>query len=66
MMEDSFVVGDQVQLKSGGHAMTIEEIDGNNISCVWFEGKTLHRDSFVSATLKRYVRPAVGVRLTRG
>jgi len=64
-MSDSFIVGDVVQLKSGGVKMTIEEIDGNDISCVWFEGKNSHRQTFVSATLKKYVPSPVGVRVTR-
>jgi uncharacterized protein YodC (DUF2158 family) len=66
MMEDTFVVGDVVQLKSGGEAMTIEEIDDDDISCVWFEGKRVERATFVAATLKKYVRPSVGVTLSRG
>ena len=65
-MGDSFVVGDVVQLKSGGEAMTIEEIDSDDISCVWFEGKRTQRGTFVAATLKKYVQPPVGVSLTRG
>jgi uncharacterized protein YodC (DUF2158 family) len=66
MMEDVFVVSDVVQLKSGGEAMTIEEIDGDDVSCVWFEGKRIQRATFVAATLKKYVRPPVGISLTRG
>ena len=65
-MEDAFVVGDVVQLKSGGEAMTIEEIDDDDISCVWFEGKRVQRATFVAATLKKYVRSPVGVSVTRG
>jgi len=65
-MGEGFAVGDVVQLKSGGEAMTIEEMDGDDISCVWFEGKRIQRATFVAATLKKYVRPPVGVSLTRG
>lgn len=64
-MAEEFVVGDVVQLKSGGESMTIEEIDRDEISCVWFEGKNVKRDSFAAATLKKY--KAVGsVRLMSG
>jgi len=64
-MSNSFSVGDIVQLKSGGQPMTVEEVDGSDISCVWFEGKNAHRQTFVAATLKPYKRPAAGVRVTR-
>ncbi|WP_353176170.1 DUF2158 domain-containing protein [Salinisphaera sp. T5B8] len=56
-MSESFKAGDVVQLKSGGVPMTVEEVEGENISCVWFEGKKSHRQTFVSATLKKF-RPA--------
>jgi len=62
-MSEDFVVGDVVRLKSGGESMTIEEIDGDDISCVWFEKKNLQRQTFGSATLKKYVRPPIGVML---
>lgn len=65
-MESPFVVGDVVQLNSGGEAMTIEEIDGDDVFCVWFEGKRVERATFVAATLKKHVRPQVGVSLSRG
>ncbi len=64
-MSESFSVGDVVQLKSGGEPMTVEEVDGNDISCVWFEGKQPHRQQFVAATLKHYQRPGVGVHVGR-
>lgn len=32
-----FSIGDRVRLKSGGPVMTIEEISGDDISCVWFD-----------------------------
>ena len=31
-----FKVGDVVQLKSGGPWMTVEDVKGENIHCVWF------------------------------
>ena len=32
-----FNIGDRTRLKSGGPLMTITEINGNIITCVWFE-----------------------------
>jgi uncharacterized protein YodC (DUF2158 family) len=64
-MSEAFSVGDVVQLKSGGESMTVEGVDGDDISCVWFEGKKIHRQEFVAATLKVYQLPAVGVRVSR-
>lgn len=64
-MADSFSVGDVVQLKSGGESMTIEEVDGDNISCVWFDGKKLQRQTCGAGTLKPYVRPSMGVQVSR-
>lgn len=47
--------------------MTVEEINGNEVGCVWQEGKQFHRQVFVAATLKPYERPGLGsIRLTRG
>lgn len=32
----SFRVGDVVQLKSGGPAMTVTEVNGTDVTCSWF------------------------------
>jgi uncharacterized protein YodC (DUF2158 family) len=64
-MTDTFVVGDVVQLKSGGQSMTVEEVDGADVSCVWFDGKNRLRHTFDAATLKTYVRPAAGFSVSR-
>ena len=52
-MAEEFVVGDVVQLKSGGSWMTIEKLNRDGVSCVWFEGENLNRDSFSSDDLQR-------------
>lgn len=58
-----FKVGDVVQLKSGGSAMTIEafadpkvyEDADKCVSCVWFDSENrLQRDNFLTDTLKKY------------
>lgn len=64
-MSQSFAVGDIVQLKSGGEPMTVEELNGNEVTCVWSESKKLQRQVFVAATLKPYQRPTMGVRVSR-
>ena len=64
-MSWSFSVGDVVQLRSGGERMTVEDVDGDDISCVWFEGNSLRRQTFGAGTLKQYVVPSLGVRVSR-
>lgn len=49
-----FKEGDLVILKSGGAPMTVEEVHGQDISCVWSDGKKVSRDTFSSAVLKPY------------
>jgi len=53
-VSEAFQVGDVVQLKSGGVSMTVEAIDGDDIACVWFEGKRVERNSFPTGTLQKY------------
>ncbi len=53
-MSETFKVGDEVKLKSGGPAMTVEEVNEAGIWCVWFDGKKAERQIFQSATLKRH------------
>lgn len=60
-MENEFRIGDVVQLRSGGTRMTIEHIDGDQVACTWFEGKTLERATFIAGALMKYVPMPVGV-----
>ena len=53
MTDDTFKPGDTVKLKSGGPLMTVNDVDGNDVICVWFEGKDINERAFKSATLKR-------------
>jgi uncharacterized protein YodC (DUF2158 family) len=48
-----FEPGDTVKLKSGGPLMTVNNVDGEDVICVWFEGKDAKERAFKSATLKR-------------
>lgn len=43
----NFLVGDTVQLKSGGPIMTVESVDHEGVSCIWFVDET-------TAPLQRY------------
>lgn len=52
-MSEAFKVGDKVRLKSDGPSMTVEEIDGGDISCAWFNGNDLKRTSFPSSALEK-------------
>jgi uncharacterized protein YodC (DUF2158 family) len=60
-----FQVGDRVRLKSGGQAMVVEAVNGDNISCVWHEkvrGRTESgRDTYLAATLEPAPKPGIGV-----
>ena len=49
-----FAAGDRVQLKSGGTIMTVETIEGDNITCVWNHDGQTHRDTYVAGTLEKY------------
>ncbi|MCC7537539.1 MAG: DUF2158 domain-containing protein [Deltaproteobacteria bacterium] len=49
-----FKAGDVVALKSGGPPMTVEEVEGSSVFCVWFEGKKSERGRFTEAALERY------------
>jgi len=48
----SFKAGDKVQLKSGGEIMTIEEIDDDSATCIWFDNKNIERHTLLLITLK--------------
>ena len=55
---DDIKKGDIVRLKSGGPAMTVQEVgDYGYISdgarCVWFDGKTRLQEVFDRATLEK-------------
>lgn len=65
-MSETFAVGDVVRLNSGGEIMTVENVDGDDVSCVWFEGKRIQRESFAAGTLRKYVRPSSSARLIVG
>jgi uncharacterized protein YodC (DUF2158 family) len=64
-MTIKFEIGDVVVLKSGGEKMTVEEIDGDQISCLWSENKRIERACFNAATLKKW-EPHQPVRMVRG
>ncbi len=51
-MSTKFSKGDVVQLKSGGPRMTVDDLDGNRVGCIWFdrEGKPAYR-AFDPATV---------------
>jgi uncharacterized protein YodC (DUF2158 family) len=46
-----FKPGDTVRLNSGGPAMTVKLVEGEWISCDWFEGTKKCEDRFAAATL---------------
>lgn len=38
-MDEPLKAGDVVQLKSGGPRMTVKEVNGSEVVCVWFAGE---------------------------
>lgn len=63
-MAKNFSPGDIVQLKSGGPAMTVASVTGDdgysdNIGyrCEWFKGASKENARFIEDTLKEYVSP---------
>ena len=57
MAEETFELGDVVQLKSGGPQMTIDWMseDGTNTVCIWFDkDKNRQRDEFGVHALKHF------------
>jgi len=49
----NFVIGEIVQLKSGGPIMTIETIDDDEVCCVWFLDGEVKRDCFGKSLLTK-------------
>ncbi len=50
-------VGDVVQLKSGGPAMTVEGERDGQTWCKWFDGPTVQEGAFKTDALKPYEPP---------
>ncbi len=47
----AFKVRDQVQLKTGGPLMVVEDVDGEQVATFWFDKNILHRDRFLASNL---------------
>ena len=59
MTTDTIKPGDVVELKSGGPAMTVEDIGNSGTpwaNCSWFEGSKFTRETFELAALR--IRPS--------
>lgn len=52
-----FKPGDIVLLKSGSPKMTVNSVNGNTITCVWFVGTTCNKQAFNADALEAYVAP---------
>jgi uncharacterized protein YodC (DUF2158 family) len=52
MSSAHFKPGDTVRLKSGGPAMTVNAVEGDWVSCAWFDGSKKHEDTFPAAGLE--------------
>lgn len=49
---NKFKVGDIVKLKSGGPALTVEEIRGDTVLVFWFDKLKLKKTDFKAAMLE--------------
>lgn len=66
----SFKPGDVVQVRSGGPPMTVEKIDGDQVTCSWMERSgtqkapkyTPKSHEFAAVLLIPFKRQAIGVR----
>ncbi|MGO8184384.1 YodC family protein [Rhizobium leguminosarum] len=55
-MANKFKTGDLVQLKSGGPAMTVDELSTTTrYRCVWFKGASREQGVFSEDSLQTYV-----------
>jgi len=52
-LQPEIAEGATVQLRSGGQAMTIEEVNGGHVVCVWFDKGQVRREAFPVHVLKR-------------
>jgi len=46
-----FMIGDVVQLKSGGEKMTVHAVTNEGIRCTWFRGQKIEFETFQSEQL---------------
>jgi len=62
-----FNAGDVVELRSGGTKMTVEAIEGNQITCVWTTASgSVKRDTFDAALLKDANEQKVNINIIMG
>ncbi|MFN3606881.1 MAG: YodC family protein [Cypionkella sp.] len=53
MTNQQFQIGSQVQLKSGGPIMVIEEVENDTAYVVWFDKNEVKREQFNVGILSR-------------
>lgn len=56
-MSNQFKAGDVVRLNSGGPIMTIQEVEGDQVFCVWFDKTKQMHGRFPAVTIKLYTPP---------
>lgn len=52
----SVSVGSRVRLNSGGPMMTVQNVDGDAVTCVWFDKATLREAKFLAGMLEEPAR----------
>jgi uncharacterized protein YodC (DUF2158 family) len=50
-MNNTFFIGNEVRLKSGGPEMTLNELSIDGAHCLWFDGNILHSAWFNQKSL---------------
>ncbi len=53
-MAETFKIGDEVMLKSGGPVMTVHSITNGIVKCVYFAGNDRRNEEFPAETLRPY------------
>jgi uncharacterized protein YodC (DUF2158 family) len=62
--QSGFMIGDIVELKSGGPDMTVSRLESemdNSIGCTWFDRFKLQHGSFDADTLERVAKNRKGL-----
>ncbi len=49
-----YKLGDIVALTAGSPRMAVEAVDGDQVSCLWCNEGTIHRDTFNVALIKKW------------
>jgi len=58
-----FAVGEVVKLKSGGHEMTVQEVNADEVVCVWSDGKQVRSKAFNPSLFSKSGAPLTSINI---